>query len=59
MVPSPLPRGLSGKVVCSTLFHRLLAWLIEGNLSKARILMDYDKPFACQAEVPFSFKTET
>ena len=39
--------------MCSALFHRLLAWLIEGNLSKAVILMNYDKPFACrQADVP-------
>lgn len=31
---------------------QLLAWLIEGNLSKVVMLMNYDKPFACQAEVP-------
>jgi hypothetical protein len=44
--------SIFGEVLCSALFHRLLDFLTEGNLSKAVILMNYDRSFACQATVP-------
>lgn len=50
--PTFIAKSIFGEVVCSALFQRRLARLVEGNLSRAVILMNYDKPFACQAEVP-------
>lgn len=38
--------------VRSALSHPLLVVLIEGNPSKAVILMNGGRPFACQTEVP-------
>lgn len=36
----------------SALLHPLLVVLIEGNPSKAVILINDDKPLACQTKVP-------
>lgn len=44
--------SIFGEVLCSALSRGRLAWLIEGSLSRAVIVMNYDKPPARQAEVP-------
>lgn len=38
--------------MCSALSRGRLAGLIEGSLSRAVMVMNYDRPSACQAEVP-------
>lgn len=48
----PVHYGSLLRAACSALFHRLLVVLIDGSLSKAVILMNDDKPFACPADVP-------